>query len=544
MVAMCDELAILAEQSPGSLEPRLAIEIGAEAEKHFPKDFEVLLATGRLYLASGELHRALKPLIEAARIASEPRALRFLGEVFLRLGDARHAAMSFERAIKRGATDPETKAWHESARGYMPVQEQHGAAHVAGLVESAKQNVGADDDDDEGSLPRFRTPFPSDAELPDLSDGEDEPTDVLTMSRVVAAIQQSPAGTRGDFVGMLEVARKRFDTSTDGARTILKKNDGDSDSGPVDFDLDRDGLSHEIFDADGPTPGGDEPTQELRPRSEPPSTALNAATSRLANAASPRPGLRGASSAPPPAVATVPLPSTPPAKPPPAGPVSATSDRIIPVDLGGGSAQPASEPAPEAKKPAAAEGSAAKPAKAPAKSPSLVPAAGRKRKSGLGVGLIAVGTTVLLLGGSVVAVRLGALPQLAEQLPPWVSGQSPAPAPEPPAPAVDEPEPVDEPDEPDEEPTAEPAGSEDEDAAPEPSASASAEATASAEASADEPPPPPPKTASTPNEKPPPKPVAKKPPPKEPPPKDPPPKEPPPSGEAPDVVWLGDPELQ
>jgi len=483
MVALCDQLADAAEQSPGSLTAAIAIEIGTEAEKHYPNSFEVLLATGRLYLASGQLHRALKPLIEAARFASEPRALRFLGEVFLRLGDARHAAMSFERAIKRGATDPETKAWHESARGYVPVQEQHGAKHVAGLVEKANAHVAADEsDDDKDSLPRFRTPFPSNAELPDFSDVDDEKTNVLATSRVVAAIQQTPAGARGDFVGMLEVARQRFDTSDDddGVRTILRQN-GDDDLGL----------------------GMDEPTQDLRPKqSEPPSSALSSATSRLANAAAAR-SARTASRAKP-EVATGPLPATPP----PAGPVSATSDRIIPLD-GSGGRRPSGAPGPIAsvvkKGPADRNAAEDRPAAKGAKNPASLVGVTKKRRTGLGVGIIAVLTSVTLLGGGVVAVRMGLLPGLASHLPPWLSGQRvTVPSPEPDEAPVDDDVLADE-------PSAEPSASDD--AAPEATGSASASPTASAAASAEEPPPdePAPPKTRPPSAAKPPKPVANKP---------------------------------
>lgn len=586
MVALCNELAVAAERRPGSVNADLVLDVGREAEAHYPGHFEVLLAVGRLLLASGQLHRALKPLIEAARLASEPRALRFLGEVFLRLGDARHATMAFERAVKRGGGDEETRGWLEAAKGYLPLQEAHGTDYVAKELarsqEAARSGGAVDREVDDTTATRdlaFRRPLPSASEitgdgLPDLSSFEDEKTDVMSMSRVVAAIQHVPPAAREQFLAMM-----KRPASQEAGQPAARPQSG------VDFDLDREGLSDgELLDEESsvaatrqiavsPLSSYDDEvkTQVQRAANEVRSGghdvaapvvsgALAAAADRLKGRPAPGP------------IA-------------PAGPLPATSALIIPVALDG-----AAEPAPRldvGRAPAAPVVEAApapvvaapeparvrevpktkvsgEPPRIEPKSPYIEAPSRRppaqvvvrrpRKKSKLGIAPIAGFAVLTMLATTFVGLRLGRLPGLAQRLPPWVSGM-PAPvserAPEP----VEEPVPEDEapagetaPVElasQDPTPTAEPT-----DPPPDPTADATAEPTAEPVTTAEPtsepvatPPPVSPPPKKPPPQAPPPKPVAQKPPPPKEPPKQPePPKAPPPP--APDVVWLGDPELK
>lgn len=132
-----DALADAAEAAPGSVDPQLVDELGRDAEERHPEDAVVLVAAGRAYYAVGELNRALRVLVRAARLAFPPRAFRLLGEVLLRLGEAQRAVRALDRAIAGGLDDPDLPALRATAQAYALVQDTYGIERVALEVERA-----------------------------------------------------------------------------------------------------------------------------------------------------------------------------------------------------------------------------------------------------------------------------------------------------------------------------------------------------------------------------------------------------------------------
>ena len=90
-----------------------------------------------MYLAADRLDPAYRALSEAVRVAAGSRAYRLLGETLLRLGDAQIAKPMLKRALAEGSSDPETKAWYDTAKAYIPMQELDGATEVARDVRRA-----------------------------------------------------------------------------------------------------------------------------------------------------------------------------------------------------------------------------------------------------------------------------------------------------------------------------------------------------------------------------------------------------------------------
>lgn len=146
-------LAERGETQSGALSVELVREVGREAEAMYPDDSEILLAVGRMYLAGGEIQKALRPLTRAGKIKASSRAFRLLGEVLLRLGDAQVAVAMFKRAIQDGEDDPDTEGWYASAKAYVPIQEAHGDAVVAQSVAAGLAQVTAAEEPEPAEQP-------------------------------------------------------------------------------------------------------------------------------------------------------------------------------------------------------------------------------------------------------------------------------------------------------------------------------------------------------------------------------------------------------
>ncbi|MCB9618615.1 MAG: tetratricopeptide repeat protein [Sandaracinus sp.] len=102
-----------------------------------PKDVDAMVIAGRAWMARGDLLRAQKTLLQAARIdAGHPDPYRWLGEVLLRRGDPDRAQKVLARARALGAMDPEVQRLHERA------------TRLAKLAQDAGGG-GVDDDDDD-----------------------------------------------------------------------------------------------------------------------------------------------------------------------------------------------------------------------------------------------------------------------------------------------------------------------------------------------------------------------------------------------------------
>jgi len=110
----------------------LVREVGARAEQWHANDGNVMLAVGRMYLDSGLLAESQGALVNAGKAnARDGRAFRYLGEVLLRRGDAGRAEKVLQRAMQLGASDPETKLWHDRSVVYVALQKRVGPQAVA-----------------------------------------------------------------------------------------------------------------------------------------------------------------------------------------------------------------------------------------------------------------------------------------------------------------------------------------------------------------------------------------------------------------------------
>lgn len=463
--ALCAALAEQGERNPGSLDAATALGIGAEVEPRFASDPTVQMAVGRMYMACGELKRALKPLAVAARGAAASGAFSLLGELLLRLGDARRAVQAFERALGVRPNDPELRSWLSSAQSYVRLQEEQGADAVAREVERVTVEQAPDDDggvvdpptlvveprtsrqtdaapDDPPS--RARRPLPS---FTELSPGRvvgwgDESTQVTSMTRIVASRGESvssdeemPTAVR-DPEAVLSLLKQTLPRASD-----------------PDFDLDRDVLREdELVTADASRPaklvsaGSGDPATVVLPSAAKAAAAAPAArvgdAGALANldrTVALEPSGGGISTLPAPAVTpaapTPPAASTPPAtasdrelRPNPAlapvdvairpgVPLPATSDRILPVALG-------EAPRTELPLPSSAPSRPAPPVTKPPPPPSR----------GLGAGRIVVAVVLVIVAVSAGALAAGWLPS------PAGFGRSATPAatePTPPAPSAE-----------------------------------------------------------------------------------------------------------
>lgn len=383
-----------------------------EASRAYPNDLEVLLSVGRMLLAHGQLQMAKRHLLGAAKLSAEPRAPRLLGEVLLRQGDAKRAVRALQRAIQLGATDEETHGWYESAAAYVNVQAEQGREAVARAVDDSFgfDNTDIVDEDSDDDAPTMIASAQQEAIMQDVEQ-------LTTLRRQAKpARPERPAVPRDDeatdFVQLTAIAQ-------DGAPT----RQADVPGGVAPAELDTDGIVDE-------------------------STAMMSETEieRLNRIEARRSGKLGAG--------RVKDPKTEEVDPKELEPVKPAAD-----------APKAPEPEPEAK---AAPAEPPPPKKkiteedsddawhmavqkraaddAPQSSAALSkPASSRAKKktnrTGLYVGSAAAAILLTLFAG----VRTGRLPELAQHLPPWLSGteqqaaQAAAPTadPAPPPPTAD-----------------------------------------------------------------------------------------------------------
>lgn len=124
-VALCTSLGAAPRED-------LVREVGVRAEQWHGNDGEVMLAVGRMYLDAGLLAESQGALVNAGKAnPRDGRAFRYLGEVLLRRGDASRAEKVLQRAMQLGATDPETKVWHDRSVVYVALQKRVGPQAVA-----------------------------------------------------------------------------------------------------------------------------------------------------------------------------------------------------------------------------------------------------------------------------------------------------------------------------------------------------------------------------------------------------------------------------
>jgi tetratricopeptide (TPR) repeat protein len=127
-VALCTYLSAAPRED-------LVREVGARSEQWHATDGEVMLAVGRMYLDAGLLAEAQGALVAAGKCnARDSRPFRHLGEVLLGRGDAARAEKVLSRAVQLGATDPETKLWHDRSVVYVALQKRVGTQAVAAEV--------------------------------------------------------------------------------------------------------------------------------------------------------------------------------------------------------------------------------------------------------------------------------------------------------------------------------------------------------------------------------------------------------------------------
>lgn len=102
---------LLAAERAGEALEVVGVQLGSQ-----PRDVDAMVIAGRAWMARGDLLRAQKTLLQAARIDSgHPDPYRWLGEVLLRRGDPDRAQKVLARARALGATDPEVQRLHERA---------------------------------------------------------------------------------------------------------------------------------------------------------------------------------------------------------------------------------------------------------------------------------------------------------------------------------------------------------------------------------------------------------------------------------------------
>lgn len=136
----------------------LVDELGRVLSGLHASDANVLIAAGRMLLASEELLEAQRLGLMAAKLAPEdPRPFRVLGEVMLRRGDAHRALRALERAVAGGVSDPQTAAWLERAKAYGIMQDASGAEAVARDLKWTLAALGGRP----SSVPRSLAPAPA-----------------------------------------------------------------------------------------------------------------------------------------------------------------------------------------------------------------------------------------------------------------------------------------------------------------------------------------------------------------------------------------------
>lgn len=133
----------------GADRAREALEVAGVHLRAHPQDTAMLVVAGRAWMARGDLLRAQKTLLQAARAGgSSAEPYRWLGEVLLRRGDPERAEKVLSRAKKLGASGAEIERLHERARRLARIA---GGAEEAPTKERTVPDQPGffDDDDDE-----------------------------------------------------------------------------------------------------------------------------------------------------------------------------------------------------------------------------------------------------------------------------------------------------------------------------------------------------------------------------------------------------------
>jgi hypothetical protein len=382
-----------------------------EASRAYPNDLEVLLSVGRMLLAHGQLQMAKRHLLCAAKLAAEPRAPRLLGEVLLRQGDAKRAVRALQRAIQLGATDEETQGWYESASAYVPVQAEQGREAVARSVDDGFSGEIIADEDSDDDAPTMIASNQPDAVMAMVQEAEAQTRQHQVPQMPTAASGRSPRPERPaiprddeatDFVQLTQIAQ-------DGAPTRVASD-----------------VPREITKA--PLPGGPPAAKPSAPKIVDESTAImdEADIAQLNEIEARRSGKIKDE--------TTDRVDEPPEerKAPLSGPARSEPARSEPARSEPARSEPArSEPKKKAKiidedsdeawqmavQKAPAEES---PPSIPSKSSQGPPKSTTKSKNRTGayIGSAAAAILVTLFAG----VRTGRLPEVAQHLPPWLSG--------------------------------------------------------------------------------------------------------------------------
>ncbi len=126
---------------------REALEVAGVHLRAHPQDAGMLVVAGRAWMARGDLLRAQKTLLQAARAGgNSPEPYRWLGEVLLRRGDPERAEKVLLRAKKLGAGGAEIDRLHERARRLAKIA---GGTDDAPTQEQSVEPAGYFDDDDD-----------------------------------------------------------------------------------------------------------------------------------------------------------------------------------------------------------------------------------------------------------------------------------------------------------------------------------------------------------------------------------------------------------
>ena len=123
--------ALVAEPETGERN-QLIRAVGREARERFPDHADVLLAIGRMYLASDRLIEARSTLEHATSTApADPRVAAALGEALLRIGDAKKARAVLGPPAARGKLDASARTWVDLATRLSAIQDAAGQDAVA-----------------------------------------------------------------------------------------------------------------------------------------------------------------------------------------------------------------------------------------------------------------------------------------------------------------------------------------------------------------------------------------------------------------------------
>lgn len=131
----------------GADRAREALEVAGVHLRAHPQDTAMLVVAGRAWMARGDLLRAQKTLLQAARAGgSSAEPYRWLGEVLLRRGDPERAEKVLSRAKKLGASGAEVDRLHERAQRLAKIA---GGAEQAPTKERTVPDQGFYDDEDD-----------------------------------------------------------------------------------------------------------------------------------------------------------------------------------------------------------------------------------------------------------------------------------------------------------------------------------------------------------------------------------------------------------